>query len=565
MTWDITQLQDELKRLLQTGLVGFYESFEVTEIVAFHADKKEPINLLSLFVGEPSASPKGGVSTLQCLNPDRIEVKGIDWKFGVFRYRTSPQFLFDVIQRYASEGLWKTGQKPMTVGRLSAVTPQFVHPNFNDPHPWNGVLKNNFWEGSHILELFDTKKENVRVLMNESRLLTELAQRVRAVVPIDIDGLSDRLGNIVVQLPVTVISTYVKGSKEGDQNFQIAWHPKATPRPLRVLSEIYDDFTVDAFDTKTIGSQPVKLNLRSPGGGARTIIWDDANSVLLGASPVQTFVLAAGIGVHVVGEDDAAERTRKFFLPDSTGTQQPESVELNAQEKYNFVGSAPDRPRDPWRQRRMFKLSARALQDSKEFVQYGHHTGAMREQALEDVRWLIAKHGTSGAWLWDPFLCASDVLHTLFFCPHKDVDLRALSNGDEPPEDKVDVAGKTQQAVMPAPTLVPAAATPKASTRSDEWNSEQHDMLVSAAGNRLGLQLEFRVRSKGAGWPFHDRFLIFPREDGPALAWSLGTSVNSLGRSHHILQKVGNGELVHNAFLSLWDRLSSPEHNIWQS
>ena len=90
-------------------------------------------------------------------------------------------------------------------------------------------------------------------------------------------------------------------------------------------------------------------------------------------------------------------------------------------------------------------------------------------------------------------------------------------------------------------------------------------MLEAHCGNRMGLKLDFRLRRKGAGWKFHDRFLIFPQVSGPALAWSLGTSVNSLGASHHILQKVGNGELVQNAFLSLWDRLEAEHYKVWRA
>ena len=67
-----------------------------------------------------------------------------------------------------------------------------------------------------------------------------------------------------------------------------------------------------------------------------------------------------------------------------------------------------------------------------------------------------------------------------------------------------------------------------------------------------------------AGWAFHDRFLIFPNTDNGPLAWSLGSSVNSLGRQHHILQHVDDARLVADAFEELWDELSEPEQLIWK-
>lgn len=97
------------------------------------------------------------------------------------------------------------------------------------------------------------------------------------------------------------------------------------------------------------------------------------------------------------------------------------------------------------------------------------------------------------------------------------------------------------------------------------WKDQQGARLDFAKGNCQGLSLEFRIRKGGAGWPFHDRFIIFPKNDGAAIAWSLGTSVNSLGRQHHILQKVSNGELIANAFRDLWDKLDSAEYLVWRA
>lgn len=89
-------------------------------------------------------------------------------------------------------------------------------------------------------------------------------------------------------------------------------------------------------------------------------------------------------------------------------------------------------------------------------------------------------------------------------------------------------------------------------------------MLDSVKSNLRGLQLEYRVKTGLAGWNFHDRFLIFPSEDHGALAWSLGTSINSIGKQHHILQRVDDGQRILDAFKKLWDQLNQPEHLVWK-
>ena len=93
----------------------------------------------------------------------------------------------------------------------------------------------------------------------------------------------------------------------------------------------------------------------------------------------------------------------------------------------------------------------------------------------------------------------------------------------------------------------------------------QNARLTNLKSNFRGLDLEYRIRTGSAGWGFHDRFLIFPTAERAAQAWSLGTSVNSLGDRHHILQQVGDGQRIRDAFAELWDALDQPEHLIWKT
>jgi hypothetical protein len=185
------------------------------------------------------------------------------------------------------------------------------------------------------------------------------------------------------------------------------------------------------------------------------------------------------------------------------------------------------------------------LAQERRFVQYRPKPGqqlAERERALSDIRFLINRHGEKGAWLWDPYLSADDVLNTLFYCRFAGSDLRALTAGYAPPSE-----------VRDAPP-----------SRGAMFADEQRVVLDAAKSNLRGLRLEFRVRIGQAGWGFHDRFLIFPADDRGALAWSLGTSINSLGTQHHILQRVDDGQLVMDAFHELWSELDQPEHLVWK-
>ena len=77
--------------------------------------------------------------------------------------------------------------------------------------------------------------------------------------------------------------------------------------------------------------------------------------------------------------------------------------------------------------------------------------------------------------------------------------------------------------------------------------------------NNLNINLKFLAQHGNYGWEFHDRFLIIvPIEDTQLPdVYSLGTSVNILGRTHHIIQKVTNPNIIYHNFQMLWNSLDN--------
>ncbi|RFB67538.1 MULTISPECIES: VPA1262 family N-terminal domain-containing protein [unclassified Herbaspirillum] len=576
MNWSIVQHVVHLQKLLAPDLIGNYSSFEVTEIVGFNSGApKQAVNFLSLLVAEPGESPDSQATAKpEFLNGRKaIELRGIPWKFGIVRYRLSISQIVNSLQQLDATGEWKLTTSPLKVGNLIAVPPQFVPSDSVHSHPWNGVLKNNFWNGSHVLELYDSAKMDVKFLWEEPKLLKELAARILEHARIGIDGLSDRLGNVVIQLPVTVVTTKVSSSSSGDFSVHPHWQPGSVARKLRVSCEKYEDSTIEGFGSKDTNNTSVTFPISSPGGGARYILWDDPNEVVVGASGETLFITSIALNMHLVG---SAAANREFTLPAADGTSKPISIPLlDKVAAPNIIGTPHSKPNEPWRTKRVFRDSLHKLRERKEFVQYGGLSGAGSDEAFEDIHWLLRQHGNVGAWLWDPFLDAKDILYTLFYCPHAGADLRALTAGAEPP-----VARNNRPPYSNAGILCQKVEhwfrthrfsrwmgmqPLKATSSAQSWREKQQDTFQRAQGNGLGLNLEFRIREGHAGWQFHDRFLIFPSESGGATAWSLGTSVNSFGQKHHILQKVSDGELIRQAFLDLWNELNSDDYLVWKT
>lgn len=542
-----------LTSLLTRGVIGTYTHFEATEIFAQEDGSGRALNVFTLLVAEDRLDQRRKSTVF--LNPSRIRLKSLPgWTFGVARYLCPIGELEPALTMMAQTGTWTASGNTLYVGTLQSVPQQFVPPDSATKTAWNKVLKNNFWNGSHVFEWSDAEKKALARFFDDSRRLQELSTRISDFVPITLAALSDRLGNLVVQLPVTVMmSTFVKLRTTGTFAVELAWLPGVTPRPLRASCELEFDGTINGYASAEINAGQTPLPIQSDFGMHRGFIWDDLNQTLMAATGPAGFInsISFNLGVTI-------PEPRIFSVAELDGTRKTSKVGLitgNA----TVIGDPRADDTGGHTRKRMYQDHIDHLLADRTFVQYKPepaHRDAEHAKALDDIRMLISRYGRDGAWLWDPFLTARDVLETLFHCPHSGSDLRALTGADEAPSETASRGFLERLKRLFRPTHRLA--------RKDRWIERQRAVLNSVESNWLGLSVEYRVKHGPVGFGFHDRFLIFPRVEEGALAWSLGTSVNGLGMDHHILQRVDNGQLIRDAFIELWEQLDEPAHLIWK-
>ena len=542
--WDSQRSRQEISRLLTPGILGHYTNFEATEVFAAKGKGGVPFNVFSIFVAEELAADAAEKPHL--LNHERrIKVKSLpDWNFGINRYVSPIAELVPLLDTLCDAKEWRGSGRPLHAGDLISAPPQFVPPDFGTPVPWNRVLKNNFWNGSHVFEWADAEKAALRPLFDDPRRLQELSEAVRAFAPLGLASFSDRLGSIVIQLPVTVlIAKFAQVQGSGDFTLSTTWNPQATPRPLRASCAMRFDDVIAAFRSVPAEQTETPLPMHDGQGLHRGILWDDAHGVLLAATGDMSFINVVVTNLYVMDPEP-----RVFVVPDGQGGEKTVRIGLTPEPIKNTVGEPVKNPAGEWTQRRIYKEETDQLLAERRFVQYKPEQGVdLRAKALADIRWLMDKHGEEGAWLWDPYLSADDIINTLFYCRFFGAELRGLTAGDVP--------------IGQATPARPGDSRPATA----RFSADQNARLTNIKSNFRGLDLEYRIRTGSAGWGFHDRFLIFPAAERAAQAWSLGTSVNSLGDRHHILQQVGDGQRIRDAFAELWDALDQPEHLIWKT
>lgn len=542
----------EVERLSTRGVVNLCEAFEVTEVVAFIEGARTPRNVLSLIVAgdQAPAAPFASAALPQALTAKRITLTGLKtWRFGLFRYALRPGDLVDALQALAAGRGWAPSGPALEVGDLEPLGRVFAPADGMKPRAINGVLKNNFWAGSHVMELSDTDKSALAPLLEKPARLQELSEAIEPICPIQIARASDRLGNILIQFPVTAVMAELQAEPPtGSLVLDLTWRPGIAPRSLRLAVERRFDGLSVADHSATVAAGRTAIPVGNTPGLESATLWDDELGLMLWRQAPVSRIRQIHTSVHA-----RRPEPRMFRHSDDAEVV---SVQVGDAE-HLMVGGSERQDQEAWTRRRIYALERAQLRRERRFVQYIPTTPASiaHEAALADLRSLIATFGVKATWLWDPYLSAEDILKTLFHSPHAGAELRALSDAQSVPRTSPAAGGRGEG--------VDAAPAPNAPRPT--FADLQRARLIACAGNMEGLRLEYRARIGHNGWSFHDRFLIFPQTDQGPLAWSLGTSVNMLGHKHHILQRVGDGRLVADAFEQLWNELSRPRNLIWKS
>lgn len=547
-------------KLVTPGVVGFHTHFEIIEIFEFSNAERRATNVFTIVIAEEHKETVDEEPQFLCK-----QIRLPQFKHSFFGIQRSVKPIATILPRLNEiiEGVWRSFGGTIHLNEMAAATPAFVPPDSSTEVPWNRLLKNNFDNGSHVFEFVDQTKGTFRPFFDTPSLLLDLSTIITKILPIRIGSMSDKLGNVVVQIPVSIVlSRFAQMRLSGDTQISLAWHPRSSPRQLRAASTTEFDNALDGWASQPVLAPQTTLPTAASGGEMQNFLWDETDGLLLAVQGRAGFITQVTVGTTLVS---ANAEPRAFKMRD--GDQSERLVKVSVMPTVNStVGPLSDRRAFDWTRKRIYREeNERVLQEAlfKQYTPGNAPSHEMHEAALIDVRRLINRHGRLGAWLWDPYLSAQDVLTTLFHCTHDGADLRALTAAKEPllsAHVKPTFNSLMRHAAAVLCATFPFLRPPPAPSYAERQRLE----FTAAESNNVGLRFEYRMKSGQAGWPFHDRFLIFPQEDGSALAWSLGISVNQIGRSHHILQRVDDGRRIMDAFLELWDQLESSEHLVWK-
>ncbi|WP_201508102.1 VPA1262 family N-terminal domain-containing protein [Psychrobacter proteolyticus] len=545
-------IHEDIKKLCKEGVIGFYKGLEVITIFGFNKEEKIVFSVLTVVVAveydiDINKKP-------EILNEKRLEIKGSSSiSFGIQRQYIEFDKFYENITALKETEVWSVSGTDLFVGSIEEIGRKFAPSDSTIGIPLNNILKNNYFSGSYVYEWFNVEKSHLKFLFEKPALLQELSSKVSHYLPLGIASLSDKLGNLILQLPISIIHSKISHQKLGSNlDCEIYWHIKADihKRELQLYLIAENDSIYPEFYSIDVSEGKYPIKMQHEGFNHRYFIWDRKNEILLSASDLTGFISSINMDIGMLRSEP-----RVFKTLTGVAKQQRVNVQISSNNDIESK-NASNKSIENFQISRVFEKERGDLLRRKEFIQY--HKGD-EYRALLDLRYLINEYGQKGVWLWDPYLSANDVLNTLFFCEHSNSELKAITilNHHE---------HENEQNSCP---FLPKRLLNKISKK--EINGKKRLLnkfeadLEENSGNKHGLNLEFRAKYGNHGWSFHDRFIIFPFTDRGAMAWSLGTSVNSLGQSHHIFQKVSHAQLIANSFDELWQELNVEECLVWKS
>ena len=180
------------------------------------------------------------------------------------------------------------------------------------------------------------------------------------------------------------------------------------------------------------------------------------------------------------------------------------------------------------------------------------------EKAIDDIKQIINNHiiwDLQEIWLIDPYLSPNDILETIVFCEKQGIILKCITDFSSITANKY-----TKEMAIGGETTEGS----ENETYFSSLKKKYREILDNAIPRQTDMHLYYRTIARGYGRSFHDRYLILKYNVNKTRVWSLGTSINSLGKKHHIIQIVEAPELIAEIFQEVWEETDEEVCKIYE-
>lgn len=529
--------------LLKPGTIGFYQGCEITQIFIFDKATKTAKNFFALFCFDELETNFD--SKTEIINKERI-ILSDTYFAGILRKRVTISTAKQIFMDIQSNKLVVDEQCQISKD-LSLIPKVFVaNKTTRDFSFVNYVLKPNYWGDNYIIEFFDNEKEFFDENVDAEKLITKLKIDIMKYCPINLEKTYDRIGNLIFQFPITEVKFDIHSDETNSKIFyKLERHPKSENRRLQVNVKANFDDTITGFDKVEFFSDSLNhCFILGDDNNVNSEIIDLEKKIILHDNVFNFF---HGINFNGrVGVQYAEPRT--ILARDQIHNCDIELLSDFGKEKKEISN-----PAEIIRARR---LNNEIIKNSKDYFVYDREKSQDENisEAFNFVRSKLDSHlNIKEICLWDPYLSAADIIETLYW-ERTGIPFRCITCASNIKQKEKKT--KFQKIYR----ILFNAKKEKSSSLFEKVVKEQQEYFLSHSNN-LKVKLKFLGQHDNYGFKFHDRFLILVPIDSSIIpiVYSLGISVNQLGASHHMIQKVADPRLILHNFELLWNELDRKE------
>ncbi len=518
-------MQKDFDLLLNTQSLGFYNCCELTNIFIVDITNNQVYNFFTILTFEERLN---NTPYDKFLTPNLIKLSS-NLKLGIYSKLISTTEAKNIFTAIYETGTLDIGKGQLIIGKTEKIRKIFVPKNSTIEPTLNNVLKNNFFNGSYVLEFFDIEKP-LKTILDNNNLFVNASELIVNYIPLKLLAVPDRVGNILFQFPsLNIDLNHSTNDTETELHYKIKTDERlADISNVLLMSNIYSDDTTLGFNlTQQLSSDNIVLDVGNADYISETKLIDTDNNLLLHQSNT-SFIRNIRLQLSF---QSPSQSTRTVKNTDNTTTEIAITSSTVSQ-----IGHEDKRYKH-FIEERKYKDSIANILSQQEFKVFRD------SQHLDAVKYMISLMEKSSnienikyVGVWDPYLQADDLLETWYKTNTNNIFLKAI----------------TSKEVI------------KIFNNSVDELRENQIKTFENRSNNYKIKLELRCQHNTYGYKFHDRFLLIVPQKGFPIVWSLGTSLNSIGKSHHIIQKVLHPQMVVDAFEELWEELNHEDCIIWK-
>lgn len=478
-----------------------------------------------------------------------------EYKVIITKEVISKKDVLGILKNAEDKQKWEWREDVALLDRVFSTNPQFIpetDPTGNKTSdstlvPVEAALYgSNFMGGYYLCELFSAKKYLDASLSEDD--LKKIQKIIHdAGLGYNLESLSDRIGNIVCKVPISIIKhkqTRLTPERGIAGQFILNSNLCYLDCILQIIIE-NDNMIIETNVEEMVFSdkEKVKSYCVKPNRYKNRIILSDKNTGVIYYSAIRDYSYGSNYYAVITPPQYGIQSSLKRTILINGN-----KIEI---ELTNIAGMG-----EVTIEKEIYEMEKRQHKWLTEY-EYKHHffnsfIAGQEKDAIKtiieicndrDLFWDLEE-----IWLVDPYLSASDILNTVVYCGKYGISIKCLTHIATINNNVATQIQKSED-----------------KSRFRKIVEQYHSELSDALSIQTDMKIEFRTVVGMEGSAFHDRYLILKYGMNKSRAWSLGISVNSLGKSHHIIQIVQSPMDVIETINTIWKQSCGKECLIYSN